>query len=189
MTSAKALRFLRNLRNVFDPHRTGFFRSVSTPASQLIAEKGEAFVASHRIESFGNGETTYYAVRTADQEPTIVNLNMNVEGKVRVRVYEDGQVSEGEQVLSNNLNRQDFGQAVSDVEVLADVTVDQQGTQIATGGAGGGTKPGEKQTVPANVVGTPWILKTSTTYIYEIENASGDTIDLNPTLGYSTRDI
>ena len=181
------------LGRLIDPWRNSFFRVVNTENTVLNTEKGLSRVASHRIQGFSDGSVVYYAVRTNSDEPTVVSFNMNVEGKVRVDLFEDADVTisgdpQGGDILDSNLNRIS-GEEFPNVEVLPDVTVDVEGTRIATGGAGGRRVVGQTRPVPATVLGSPWVLDTDTTYVYRVENVSGDSIDLNPTLGYTTRSL
>lgn len=176
-----------------DNWRTNFLRVVSTKRATLAAEKGEAYVASQQVTNLSSGSTIDYAIRTATDQATIVNFSVNVGGRVRVALYEDSSVtddgSEGTEVFDENLNRETDSSATNDVDVLRDVTVDTLGNQIAVGGAGGSANNAGQNAVPASVVGSPWILKTDTTYIYRVENVSGSSIDLNPTLGYTTKSV
>jgi len=187
--SVLSLKYLRKLENVFDSHRKGFFRTENTVARQILTEKGDAFIVSDNVQGFADGSTRYYAVKSASSEPTIVNFNMNVSGKVRVKFFEGSTVSGGSELSEENLNRESNAGDASDVVVEAGVSHDSVGDELLTGGAGGGSSNPSQQTIPATLVGNPWILATDTTYVYEVTNVSGASIDLNPTLGYTVRGL
>jgi len=177
------------IHKVFDDWNTNFLRTESTDVALVNAEKGDGYESTHRFEDVADGATVRVSIETALDEPTIANLDVNAGGEVRTDFYEGADISGGSEALDENLNRNSFASAESDVVVKYGVTVDTQGTKIAEGGGGGRRGVGNSVPVPGGVTSAAWILNTDDTYVFEVTNNSGSAIDITISIGYRLKEL
>lgn len=175
------------LHKVFDEWNANFIRTQSSPIKLVNSEKGFVYSSSHRFEDVADQATVRIAITTAADEPTIANFDIDSEGSVRTDLYENSSVSDGSLMLDENLNRNSFADAESDVTLHYGVTVDTQGDLIAESSGGTRRAVGTSTPAPAGVVKAPWILDTDNVYLLEITNNSGGVTDISVNIGYSTK--
>jgi hypothetical protein len=168
------------LTSIFDDS-TDRAKVTTATRSEHLTDLGQLFIATHVENDISAGDSIYYVVETSNSYPAQTRFDVTGTGAIEMSVYENGSRVGGSQGLiienakRNSDNLDGFNSTWYNTTDPGDIS--SFGEKIETMISDSGSVAGPS-TAGAVSRGAKWVFKSNTTYVVEVENIDGNTIDV-----------
>lgn len=181
---------LSNIQDIQENHSTkffnktnfanGYFSTQTSTIAETQTELGNLFIATHVERDLAAGDSVYYVIETSNVDPAQTRFDVTSSGAVVSSLYEGGERTGGTQgVVVKNAKRTSAGTSynssfynTTDPGDISSTGVKIQEFLSSTGSGIGASTDGSVSQ------GAKFILKSNTTYIFEVENIDSSSIDV-----------